>query len=700
MTLPTSGPLSLNDIQTEFGGANPIGINEYYAGGSLVPAGTSGTYGAVPSSGAISIQNFYGTASVVYKYVEDMFASYAYTGTGATQTITNGIDVINQYYYSNIFFKQRTATSDSYLVGAPDYFLSTNTTSSGATITNAVTAFTTSGFTLGSSTVTNGSGSSYISSTFVQTTTPKFQTVCQWTGNSNSQFPPDRYINHDLGSAPGFIFVRNNFNSADWYVWHQGAGSSTSASAFQLNSNVAPVYIGQLAMTSTQINIALIYNSSEYPPNLIGNSYNAYLFASNAGGFGPAGTDNIITCGRFNATTTAGSVSLGYEPQWLMVKRTNAASDWQIFDSARGFQVVSPRATGQNTYALNGTAAEVNTFTGITPSSTGFDYAVLGGPYLYVAVRKGKMKKPTAGTQVFSPITANNATGTVNTAGFAVDLQIAKPRASTDFFYWMDRLRTIATLTASPSDSARVIYSNNTNVEGSGTTIARAFTGNGFQTAGNFSSISTVYWNFKQAASFFDEVCYTGDGVDGRTVNHNLTVAPELLIVKARTSANWMVYTAPTGASRRMSLNLADADIASGGRWFSTTPTSTQFFLGANADVNGAATNFVAYLFASCSGVSKVGSFTGTGATQTINCGFSGGARFVMIKRIDSVGDWYVWDSVRGMVAGTNPSLLLNVAAAEVNANSVYTVSTGFQVVSTAAGINASGGNYLYLAIS
>jgi len=65
MALPASGPLALTDIQTEFGGANPIGLNEYYAGGGLVPTGTSGTYGAVPSSGQISIRNFYGTSNFV-----------------------------------------------------------------------------------------------------------------------------------------------------------------------------------------------------------------------------------------------------------------------------------------------------------------------------------------------------------------------------------------------------------------------------------------------------------------------------------------------------------------------------------------------------------------------------------------------------------------------------------------------------------
>jgi hypothetical protein len=52
------------------------------------------------------------------------------------------------------------------------------------------------------------------------------------------------------------------------------------------------------------------------------------------------------------------------------------------------------------------------------------------------------------------------------------------------------------------------------------------------------------------------------------------------------------------------------------------------------------------------------------------------------------------------MVSGTDPALLLNSTSAQVNANSVYTTSVGFQIVSTAAGINASGGTYIYLAIA
>jgi len=63
--LPTSGPLSLQQIATEFKASNPVSLSQLYAGGGLVPAGTSGTYGPVPTSGTISLWNFYGTSNRV-----------------------------------------------------------------------------------------------------------------------------------------------------------------------------------------------------------------------------------------------------------------------------------------------------------------------------------------------------------------------------------------------------------------------------------------------------------------------------------------------------------------------------------------------------------------------------------------------------------------------------------------------------------
>ena len=95
-------------------------------------------------------------------------------------------------------------------------------------------------------------------------------------------------------------------------------------------------------------------------------------------------------------------------------------------------------------------------------------------------------------------------------------------------------------------------------------------------------------------------------------------------------------------------------------------------------------------------------SYTGTGANLNVDCGFSAGARFILIRRTDASGDWYVWDSARGIVAGNDPYLLLNSTAAEVtNTDYIDPLASGFTVTSSApAALNASGGTYIFLAIA
>jgi hypothetical protein len=63
MTIKTTGTLSLLEIQTEFGGTTPIGLNEYYKGGGTVPGTTATGPGGIPisTSGEIDIAMFYGT---------------------------------------------------------------------------------------------------------------------------------------------------------------------------------------------------------------------------------------------------------------------------------------------------------------------------------------------------------------------------------------------------------------------------------------------------------------------------------------------------------------------------------------------------------------------------------------------------------------------------------------------------------------
>jgi hypothetical protein len=73
-----------------------------------------------------------------------------------------------------------------------------------------------------------------------------------------------------------------------------------------------------------------------------------------------------------------------------------------------------------------------------------------------------------------------------------------------------------------------------------------------------------------------------------------------------------------------------------------------------------------------------------------------------MIKRTDSTGDWYVWDSARGIVAGNDPHLSLNTTAAEVTTDdSVDTDNSGFIVNQLAAtNVNVTSATYIFLAIA
>jgi hypothetical protein len=233
-------------------------------------------------------------------------------------------------------------------------------------------------------------------------------------------------------------------------------------------------------------------------------------------------------------------------------------------------------------------------------------------------------------------------------------------------------------------------------------------TGFGVDAGGFFNVLGTNYidWMFRRAPSFFDVVCYTGTNAT-QTLTHNLTVVPQMWIVKNRTSSDsWIVGGSVLGSATadRTFLQLDLPKYTQANTW--TTPTSTTFGIGtafqSDNGFNASGQNYVAYLFATCAGVSKVGSYTGTGTTKQIDCGFTGGARFVLIKKTSGTGSWYVWDSARGIVSGNDPYLLLNSTAAEVTSTDyIDTYSAGFEISSTAPSeINENGGSFIFLAIA
>ena len=214
----------------------------------------------------------------------------------------------------------------------------------------------------------------------------------------------------------------------------------------------------------------------------------------------------------------------------------------------------------------------------------------------------------------------------------------------------------------------------------------------------NVSGETYVYEMLRRAPSFFDVVRYTGTG-SALSVSHNLGVAPELIIAKkVSNTSEWVVSANVLPYTSFLFLESTAAKAT----FTMFNPVTASAFTVQPGGVADSGSNYVAYLFATCAGVSKVGSYTGTGALLTVNCGFTSGARFVFIKRTDSTGDWYVWDSARGISSGNDPYLLLNTLGAEVTStNYVDTDTTGFKVTAAApSGLNASGGTYLFLAIA
>jgi hypothetical protein len=307
------------------------------------------------------------------------------------------------------------------------------------------------------------------------------------------------------------------------------------------------------------------------------------------------------------------------------------------------------------------------------------------------------MKTPTTGTSVFQPTTwTGTGAALQQNVNINYDSFMQWRRNGGYSTPWMDRLRGFG----------YSLYTQQTSAEVNQTAFIAGTLRNNFVNfvdgTYNLNGEPWLNYAFVRAPGFFDVVCYTGTGAN-RTVSHNLGVVPELMIVKSRSIAqNWPVYSAATGAGNRLRVDSNGASAADTTLWNNTAPTASVFSLGTNTESNSNTATYVAYLFASCPGVSKVGTYTGTGALQTINCGFTGGARFVLIKRTDGIGGWFVYDSARGLSSGNDPYLLLNTTDAEVTStNYVDTTSVGFQVTAAApAGLNANGGTFVFLAIS
>ncbi len=625
-------------------------------------------------------------------YVDDVFSAYTYTGNQSTLTITNGIDLAGKG--GLVWIKGRSVAYNNFLsdtTNGATKSLRSNTTDSLVTNANTTTSFNSDGFSMGSGD-TSGSQINTSPQTFVSWTfrkAAKFFDIVTWTGNSTA----GREIAHSLGQTPGMIIVKMLTDAGyNWIVWHRSLATGEYLLLNTTNAIQGPstsVFGNNTISIQPTSSVFTLGTSSSV--NLDTKSYVAYLFSHDTA------TDGLIQCGTFTTNGSgAASVSLGWEPQFVITKTSATVDNWCTGDVSRGMDQANIARLIPNLADAEGSITSYVT----TPTATGFDAKAFSAStaYVYLAIRRPN-KPPTVGTQVYNAIarTGTGAAATVTGVGFAPDLVMSVDRPATyntgKWFY--DRLR----------GALLAVFSSATSAEASNPGSITSFDMDGFSTTTssttNTNTGSYINWCFKRAPGVFDEVCYTGTG-SATTQAHSLGVAPELMIVKGRSViTNWPVYSGDN--TKYLKLESAAAIVTDSTAWNNTSPTSSVFSLGSLNSVDYPGGTFVAYLFATKAGISKVGSYTGDGTTgQTINCGFTTGARFVLIKRTDSTGDWFVWDSTRGIVAGNDPHLSLNTTSAEVTTDdSVDTDNSGFIVNQVAAtNVNVNTATYIYLAFA
>tara|TARA_Y100001938_G_scaffold58709_2_gene82153 strand:- start:1403 stop:4063 length:2661 start_codon:yes stop_codon:yes gene_type:complete len=468
----------------------------------------------------------------------------------------------------------------------------------------------------------------------------------------------------------------------------------TQTSQNAVSSNVKLLCCNGSTTTSSTVTPGTITANGD--PNIQGSQY---IFDDTAAHvFGDESDQGIIQTGSYigNGSSTGPEINLGWEPQWVMIKDISANYNWRLHDIMRGI------VTGGNDpeFEPNTDDSETDTSrldvtpTGFKITTSSASHNDSGDTYIYMAMRRpdGYVGKPAeAGTEVFAMDTGNSSSTEAFTSNFPVDFALTKE--ITNSGDWGANGRLIQTKNLVP---------NNTTAET--TWSAYTFDSNTGWLSNNAYTSAWQSWMWKRHAGF-DVVTWTGTNTSV-VRRHNLGRTPEMIWFKNRVSStrNWRVYhKGLNGGSNpedySLKLNSNDAESSNTSYMTGTAPTSTTFVAGNDDDTNGFGDGYIAMLFSSIEGVSKVDTYTGTGSSGlSVTTGFQ--PRFLLIKRSDAGSTpWNVYDSVRGFSSGNDSVLYLDMTnAANTSTNFGEFTSTGFTINETYSDINNNGGNYLYYA--
>jgi hypothetical protein len=316
--------------------------------------------------------------------VQEVFSTTLYTGNGSTQTITNDIDLAGEG--GLVWTKGRSVAESHNLVDTirgVDNNLRSNSTDAQFNLGagTSVTGFNNNGYSIGTFSEVNQNTKTYASWTFRKA--PKFFDIVTYTGTGSN-----RTVAHNLGSVPGCFIVKRTSASEGWQVYHRSTGATKH---FELN-NMNAVQTSSTRWNNTTPTDTVFTVGTHASVNASGSTYVAYLWAHDDGGFGS--DENVVSCGTYvgNGSATGPTVTLGYEPQWLMVKAVEntftATDDWIILDAYR--DVSNPR----NAFLRADTSDTEATGNDVDFNATSFQLKTTSASvnknainYIYIAIR-------------------------------------------------------------------------------------------------------------------------------------------------------------------------------------------------------------------------------------------------------------------------------------------------------------------------
>ena len=407
--------------------------------------------------------------------------------------------------------------------------------------------------------------------------------------------------------------------------------------------------------------------------------------------FGESESESVIKTGSYVGGSAGLEVNVGFEPQFLLIKNsTSGSTNWLMVDTMRG---IVTGGSDERLYANESSAESAYDWVDVT--STGFKLPTVttsvnaSSTYIYVAIRRpdGYVGKPRTATELFAMDTGNgNSSIPVFDSGFPVDLALYRQPGTSENWWTATRLTGTDYLATNTNDAK-------------GTGVENTWDSNvGWGKQGFNNSYQS--WMWKRHAGF-DVVNYKGTQTV-RQIRHSLNKPVEMMWIKNRDrSYSWYVYhKGLNGGSnpeqKYIRLNDTYGEVTSSSYWNDTAPTSSAFTLGTGAAANETGDDFIAMLFASVSGISSVGSFTGNGtsgsSTQTISTGFA--PRFLIIKNTTDANSWFVADTVRGWASGDDQLLMLDSNSGQLAIDWGVPTSSGFTLTGDNTGFNANNKKY------